>query len=160
MNSDLRDRVAKAIALDVAGDDAYLNAYLSSADAVLAELAPLLNTPTAQPKGSILAVGAAAIAKAEVLAANKAAPQPQPQAAMLTNPYTGTPRDYRDVESDPAGVLIQEPGAPLRAAAPRPQASAEDVEAIDRCMANLGWECANYYRDAWQRIRASLGVGK
>jgi len=53
---------------------------------------------------------------------------PQPQAAMLTNPYTGTPRDYRDVESDPAGVLIQEPGAPLRAAPPRPQASAEGVK--------------------------------
>lgn len=44
-----------------------------------------------------------------------------PQTAQLTNPHTGTPRDYRDVESDPAGVLIQEPGAPLYAAQ-KPQA--------------------------------------
>jgi hypothetical protein len=36
--------------------------------------------------------------------------------AVLTNPYTGEPRDYRDVESDPAGTLIVEPGEPLRSA--------------------------------------------
>ena len=86
----------------------------------------------------------------------------QPQAAKLTNPYTGTPRDYRDVESDPAGVLIQEPGAPLRAAAPQPQASAEDARTV--------WEFLNSSKmkgrehdevwSAFYRIRASLGVGK
>lgn len=37
---------------------------------------------------------------------------------VLTNPYTGQPRDYRDVESDPAGVLIVEPGAPMMATVP------------------------------------------
>lgn len=40
------------------------------------------------------------------------------EAAKLTNPYTGEPRDHRDVESDPAGILIVEPGAPLLAAKP------------------------------------------
>ena len=33
--------------------------------------------------------------------------------ATLTNPYTGQPRDYRDVESDPAGTLIVNPKEPL-----------------------------------------------
>jgi hypothetical protein len=78
---------------------------------------------------------------------------PQPQAAMLTNPYTGTPRDYRDVEDDPTGVLIQEPGAPIYAAPPRPQASAEDVALVDDCV-----KAADHYDNnvdaAWQRIRA------
>ncbi|WP_353189125.1 hypothetical protein [Pseudomonas sp.] len=41
-----------------------------------------------------------------------------PPAAALSNPYTGQSRDYRDVESDPAGVLIVGPGAPLVAAPP------------------------------------------
>jgi hypothetical protein len=31
----------------------------------------------------------------------------------LTNPHTGTPRDIRDVESDPDGVLIHKNGDPL-----------------------------------------------
>jgi hypothetical protein len=85
----------------------------------------------------------------------------QPQAALLTNPYTGTPRDYRDVEDDPAGVLIQEPGAPLRAAKPQPQASAEDVALVDEFF-KATWvsqkDVVAMY--AWQRIRASLGVGR
>jgi len=79
---------------------------------------------------------------------------PQPQAALLTNPYTGTPRDYRDVESDPAGVLIQEPGAPLRAAKPRPQDFALVQDAME-----FDWVTPEQY-EAWQRIKASLVVGK
>lgn len=39
----------------------------------------------------------------------------QPKPALLTNPYTGQPRDYRDVESDPDGILIHKPGEPLHA---------------------------------------------
>jgi hypothetical protein len=35
---------------------------------------------------------------------------------VLTNPWTGEPRDIRDVESDPAGLLMVEPGKPLLAA--------------------------------------------
>jgi hypothetical protein len=97
---------------------------------------------------------------------------PQPQAALITNPYTGTPRDYRDVESDPAGVLIQEPGAPLRAA-PQPQASlnepfgtaeqlpqasAEDVAMVEAALMR-GYRNDEEV-DAWMRVRASLGVVK
>lgn len=42
-------------------------------------------------------------------------PASSADSAVLTNPYTGQPRDYRDVESDPAGTLIVEPGKPLEA---------------------------------------------
>lgn len=41
--------------------------------------------------------------------------------ALLTNPHTGTPRDYRDVDSDPAGVLIHKTDEPLRAAPHQPE---------------------------------------
>ena len=34
---------------------------------------------------------------------------------FLFNPYTGRPRDPRDIQSDPEGILIVEPEAPLRA---------------------------------------------
>lgn len=36
---------------------------------------------------------------------------------VMFNPYTGTPRHPSDIASDPEGLLILEPGAPLRAAA-------------------------------------------
>lgn len=39
---------------------------------------------------------------------------------VMFNPYTGTPRHPSDIASDPEGLLILEPGAPLRAAAPTP----------------------------------------
>lgn len=42
------------------------------------------------------------------------APRVETGEAVLTNPHTGTPRDYRDVESDPEGILIAVPGEPLR----------------------------------------------
>jgi hypothetical protein len=32
------------------------------------------------------------------------------------NPYTGKPRDPRDIESDPSAVMCVKPGEPLRAA--------------------------------------------
>jgi hypothetical protein len=35
---------------------------------------------------------------------------------MLFNPYTGRPRDPRDIASDPGGLLIVDPDAPLLAA--------------------------------------------
>lgn len=35
---------------------------------------------------------------------------------MLFNPYTGKPRDPRDIASDPEGKLIVDPDEPLRAA--------------------------------------------
>jgi hypothetical protein len=37
---------------------------------------------------------------------------------MLFNPYTGKPRHPSDIRSDPQGLLIVEPGAPLLAATP------------------------------------------
>lgn len=42
---------------------------------------------------------------------------------VLFNPYTGEPRDVRDVQSDPQGILIQPPGSAILSAAPAaPQA--------------------------------------
>ena len=54
-------------------------------------------------------------------------PASSADSAVLTNPYTGQPRDYRDVESDPAGTLIVEPGKPLEAAS-TPAAPGIDLE--------------------------------
>jgi hypothetical protein len=94
-------------------EEEYLIERLSK---LLAEISVIVNGP--QPMG-VLWSYADLPQKVQALK-DAAALNAQPQAAKLTNPYTGTPRDYRDVESDPAGVLIQEPGAPLRAAAPQP----------------------------------------
>jgi hypothetical protein len=37
---------------------------------------------------------------------------------VLTNPHTGEPRDYRDVNLDPQGLAIVKDGEPLRAYTP------------------------------------------
>ena len=43
---------------------------------------------------------------------------------VLFNPYTGEPRDVRDVQSDPQGILIVPPGkVAMLAATTSPQAS-------------------------------------
>ena len=52
----------------------------------------------------------------KVVASAATAPPSAPVGATLSNPWTGKPRDYRDVDSDPEGVLCVEPGAPLKAA--------------------------------------------
>jgi hypothetical protein len=62
------------------------------------------------------------------IAQQRALAEHDAQPALLTNPHTGTPRDYRDVESDPAGTLIVKPGEPLRAA---PQPAPVPVQADD-----------------------------
>ena len=49
--------------------------------------------------------------------------------AILTNPHTGQPRDYRDVESDPEGRLIVKPGEPLLAASTT--AAAQEAAGLD-----------------------------
>ena len=41
---------------------------------------------------------------------------------VLFNPYSGEPRDVRDVQSDPQGILIRPPGADMLAAPPQPAA--------------------------------------
>ncbi|QWF19259.1 hypothetical protein [Lysobacter capsici] len=51
-------------------------------------------------------------------AALAAAPAAQVAASVLVNPHTGEPRDYRDVDSDPEGLLCVKPGTPLLAATP------------------------------------------
>lgn len=80
-----------------------------------------------------------------------------PPAAMLTNPHTGEPRDYRDVESDPAGVLIVEPGAPLRAV-PSAAAVRDTVDAIahalDEWLGPLSAEDTDRACDAIHRVLA------
>mgnify|MGYP000370143656 CR=1 FL=1 len=43
---------------------------------------------------------------------------------MLFNPYSGRPRDPRDIQSDPEGILRLDPDEPLLAAAPTPPAEA------------------------------------
>lgn len=45
---------------------------------------------------------------------------------VLFSPYTGEPRDARDIQSDPQGVLIIPPGADLRAS---PQAAQQAAQA-------------------------------
>jgi hypothetical protein len=40
-----------------------------------------------------------------------AAPKDRYTTPVLFNPYTGEPRDVRDVQSDPQGILIVPPGA-------------------------------------------------
>ena len=39
-----------------------------------------------------------------------AAPRDRYAVPVLFSPYTGEPRDVRDVQSDPQGILIQPPG--------------------------------------------------
>lgn len=40
---------------------------------------------------------------------------------FMFNPYTGTPRHPSDIASDPEGLLILEPGAPVQPTAPPQQ---------------------------------------
>ena len=50
---------------------------------------------------------------------------------VLFNPYTGEPRDVRDVQSDPQGVLIVPPGkVEMIAASPPPPADVPMIEPI------------------------------
>lgn len=47
---------------------------------------------------------------------------------MLFNPYSGRPRDPRDIQSDPEGILMLDPDEPLLAAAPTPPAEAASAQ--------------------------------
>ena len=64
---------------------------------------------------------------------------------MLFNPYTGKPRDPRDIASDPAGVLMVDPDEPLRPAAREPS----DLMAI--AMERVARSAAAG-PDAWQKL--------
>ena len=58
---------------------------------------------------------------------------------VLFNPYTGEPRDARDIASDPRGVLIVPPGARL-AAASTPAAAPVQLPEPDAVLLNQGVE--------------------
>jgi hypothetical protein len=61
-----------------------------------------------------------------------------PGDAVLTNPYTGKPRDWQDVESDPSGILIHD-GGPLAAwVNPEVEYQAADSWAVHRCLDENG----------------------
>ncbi len=64
-------------------------------------------------------------------------------ATLLTNPHTGTPRDWRDVESDPEGKLIVKAGEPLRAAdsAPAVCPDCDGVGIVRDTDTNMGGPC-------------------
>ena len=69
---------------------------------------------------------------------------------VLFNPYTGEPRDVRDVQSDPQGVLIVPPGkVEMLAAKPT-------VESVTDCMMNLvdrlGHEASDVDARAWEHL--------
>lgn len=54
---------------------------------------------------------------------------------MMFNPYTGKPRDPRDIASDPAGLLMLDPDEPVQAAKPgieEYEAAAKDHDRLVR----------------------------
>lgn len=62
---------------------------------------------------------------------------------MLFNPYSGKPRDPRDIASDPSGILMLDPDEPMFAAKPPEQGraadgavdwTAEEIEAVICCL--------------------------
>lgn len=79
--------------------------------------------------------------------------------ATLKNPHTGEPRDLRDVQSDPDGVLIHKTGEPLIAAGNNSNDSDElDVlDVLDACETVLGrngpWPVDRYDARAYLVIR-------
>ncbi|MDQ5904842.1 MAG: hypothetical protein QG672_2436 [Pseudomonadota bacterium] len=70
--------------------------------------------------GTRIAKSATLLARVRAALAGEPATEPAKTAdqppTVLTNPWNGEPRDIRDVESDPTGILMVEPGKPLRAA--------------------------------------------
>jgi hypothetical protein len=179
MNTELRERVARAIAREFA-IEAVWDSFRAEADAVLAELAPELHPQAAPSPESVfedvtrtmqswVAPQAEPAAKADKSSAAPAihkfldrmnaevAPQPQAddddalgkfQDACIRAGIEGP--QYTKLRRELGYIPRPQPQA-------RPQASAEDLAAVDAAMNYLD---APNKRAAWQRIRASLGVGK
>lgn len=61
---------------------------------------------------------------------------------MLFNPYTGKPRDFADIASDPSGKLVMDPNMPLLAASAHPSELAAEYS---RGRAD-GWDAAKAAR--------------
>lgn len=59
------------------------------------------------------------------------APKGQYAVPVMFNPYTGEPRDVRDVQSDPQGILIVPPGKVEMLATPPAQAADSVLEDAD-----------------------------
>lgn len=77
---------------------------------------------------------------------------------VLINPYTMEKRDYRDVVSDPTGVLIVEPGAPLKAAAPAALALPAPLPPTPDAMnlTDAQREVEDAFRRGWNSCRATV----
>jgi hypothetical protein len=174
-NDDRRERVARAIARDENGDETGWQAWLNEADAVLADLGLTQAEPAQlqlrdRPPGATRPWSKwhAYDSRAE---RNHAAEDrkkhgwqvetrdlytaPQPQAQAATCPACeGTPQDENNPCHVCGAVATQQPQ-------PRPQASAEDVALVglaikEHAARYPGCETEN----AWQRIRASMEVGR
>ena len=90
-------------------------------------------------------------------------PAPQPQAEPVGE-WVMVPREPTDAmttsayyEADVSTEVAAKAWAAMLAAAPQPQASAEDVRRVDEAVAE---DLCEESWEAWQRIRASLGVGR
>ena len=88
---------------------------------------------------------------------------------MLFNPYTGKPRDPRDIASDPAGVLMPDPDEPLLATRASSSAQAVGADAaryryiVDNniILSGGGWPIAPFGRkDCDRYIDARLAQAK
>lgn len=79
---------------------------------------------------------------------------------MLFNPFTGKPRDPRDIASDPKGILIWDGEEPMLAAPKRSNVEEELMEsAIDYLKARDAfdnWECEGPNRLPYQMRRDAL----
>lgn len=99
--------------------------------------------------------------------------QPQPQAEPVAYVWKGVigamRRGQRAIDATLWSTPTGQAGVPLYAAPPRPQAAAsscpapsvraEDVELVGRYV-TAHKSLKTDLHDAWQRIRASLGVGR
>jgi hypothetical protein len=187
VSADLRERVARALASVkrrrgfLATEIHLVDDLTRACDALLAELGPELQ-PQSEVERALqyldryLSAGLAApdwaIHLASILTGGDGAAAPQPQArphvnlsglvaqAFATECWRAQPHasDYEIADA------ILEKLAPYLAT-PQPQAgaqaSAEDLTLVGETLASLGASRAELAVEAaWQRIRASLGVGK
>ena len=86
-------------------------------DRATVEQALHVATAAGYPVALIAALKAALAEPVFKAAHGWAAPKDRYAVPVLFNPYTGEPRDVRDVQSDPTGILIVPPGNVFPAAA-------------------------------------------
>lgn len=91
---------------------------------------------------------------------------------MLFNPYTGKPRDPRDIASDPSGTLMLDPDEPLLAAKTAvAQPVADERDAYDKWCVSKGYNTNkwitdfgpvyidNYTLNGWEAWQARAALG-